>query len=471
MKTLEIELIEKVSEAIAQEFSKLFDSSYKVIVFTGKGNNGSDGLAVARILSGWGYSVSVVTLFDKNQCSKEYKINIERLPSTVKICSATEYKFIPHKKTIFIDSIFGTGVKNGLNLYINELFELLNNSGQVIVSIDLPSGLGNDFENPLENSIKATYTFAIEFPKLSLLLMKNSENTGILKVIKAGIYNTDALTKKINYTFVDQDFINSIKFKRDKFSHKGNYGHALIISGGEGMTGAAVLATAAALRSGCGLVTTHISRQESIVIHSTNPSAIVSIDPSDHFSVSPKDPEKYDSIGVGCGIGKKPDTYSALYELIESYSKPMVIDADAINILASNPELHLKIPKFSIFTPHPGELERLLGDWNTEQEKFEMVKHYCMQTGNYMVVKGAYSQIFTPTGEIYINSTGTPGMAKGGSGDALTGLISGLLARGLNPLDAAIFGVYIHGKAGEAAAAERGIESMNSRDIVDFIKF
>lgn len=471
MKTPEIELIEKVSEAISVEFSKLFDSSYKVIVFTGKGNNGSDGLATARILSGWGYSVSVVNVFEKSLCSKEFNINLERLPSNVKTFNTVDYNLSKEKKTVIIDAIFGTGIKGVVDKKILSIFESINNSGNIVVSIDLPSGLGNDFENSTEYPVNANYTFAIEFPKLSLLLIKNGKFSGKLKVIKAGIYNTEALSKKVNYTFVDPDFIKTIELKRDMFTHKGNYGHTLLICGGEGMTGAAVLATAAALRSGCGLVSIHISKQESSVIHMTNPSAIVSIDPSDHFSISPQNTEKYDSIGVGCGIGKRPDTFNALYELIESYNKPMVIDADAINILSSNSDLHHKIPKNSIFTPHPGELERFLGDWKTEQEKFEMVKNYCIQSGNYMVVKGAYSQIFTPKGDVYINSTGTPGMAKGGSGDALSGLISGLLARGLNPLDAAIFGVYIHGKAGEEAAEKKGIESMNSRDIIDYIKF
>lgn len=471
MKTTEIELIEMVSEAISSEFSKLFDNSYKVIIFCGKGNNGSDGLATARILSYMGYDVTVVTLFDKSKCTREFNINFDRLPSSVEIFKSTDYKLDANEEFVIIDAIFGSGIKGEIPNEISNIFDIINQSSAKVVSIDLPSGLGTEFSNSANKQISADYTFAIEVPKLSLLLNQNSARTGRLIVINAGIKQYLNEINKDYYTFIDQELINKIKFNREIFSHKGNFGHALLVCGGEGMTGAAVLATSGALRSGCGLVTIHISKHESSVIHITNPSAIISLDPEDHFSNPPSNLQKYSSIGVGCGIGKRPETYVALLKMIESYDKPMVLDADALNILAANHDLEFKIPRNSILTPHLKELERLIGSWQTEEERYLKVKQYCLDKGFIVIVKGAYSQIFTPGGKLYINSTGTPGMAKGGSGDVLCGLISGLLARGIRPCEAAIFGVYIHGRAGDRAAIEKGIESMNSRDIIDYIKF
>lgn len=471
MKENESNMIEKVSEAIAHKFSEIWDSTFPVIVFAGKGNNGSDGLAVARILSEWGYSVKVVSIFGKGSGNRENSEFFDNLPADIRVYDPADFKSINSDRAILIDAIFGTGISGELKNSLKFIFHQINTSGNCVVSIDLPSGLSPDFSGSTEEVIKADYTFAVEFPKISLLLEENRKFAGEIVVIKAGILEYERSVQKIDYTYVDSDFAKSLVNKRDRFSHKGMYGHALLICGGEGMAGAAVLATGGALRSGCGLVTTHISRGEANVIHNTNPSAIVSIDQSNHFSTLPENIEKYDSLGVGCGIGKKPETCTALLKLFERYKKPMVIDADAINIVASSPSMQILIPKFSILTPHAAELRRLLGDWRDEYDKYQKIRSYSIQSGNIVVSKGAYTKIFSPDGSLYVNSSGTPALAKAGSGDVLSGLITGLLAKGMRPIDAAILGVYRHGRAGEDAAEERGEESVNSKDVIDFIKF
>lgn len=471
MKTTELDLIEKVSQALAEEFSANFDSSHTVVVYTGKGNNGSDGLGMARILAEWGYNVKIVTLFPKSNCTKENIINFDMLPGNVKVYDQDNLPSLLKEDTIIIDAVFGSGYKGEVTGKLKDIFEIINNSGRSIVSIDIPSGLTASFDKIEGTVIKADFTYCIEFPKLSVLLADNYDYCGELVIIRAGIHNYEFEAQKPIFTYIDENSIKGIIPKRGKFSYKSQFGHALLICGGEGMTGAAVLSTGAALRSGCGLVTVHVSNRESNVIHCTNPCAIVSIDPSTHFSKLPDNISKFSAIGVGCGLGKKPETYSALSSLLDQVSIPIVLDADAINILSASPDLIMKVPKFSIFTPHPGELKRLLGEWSCEKEKYSKAKNFCMQTGNYLVVKGAHTQIYTPEGALYINSSGTPAMSKAGSGDVLTGLITGLLARGLSPLNAAITGVFIHGKAGEVAALEKGVESVNAKDIIDFIRF
>ncbi len=471
MKTAEIDLIEMVSEAIAGEFSKIYDSKYGVNIYTGKGNNGADGLAVARILAGWGYNVRVITLFDKELCTKENQYNLDRQPVNVRISGYSDFNPVRDENSVIIDAIFGSGYKGTMPEYIKYIINSINKSGNKVVSIDIPSGICGGFQQNNDAIIKADITLAVEIPAIALLLAENVQYTGRLIIVDAGIYEHEKALQKVPFDYINGKYVEGFASSREKFAYKNQFGHTLLICGGEGMTGAAVLATGAALRSGCGLVTVHLSKHESNVIHCTNPCAIVSIDPSPFFSSIPENISRYDSIGVGCGLGKKPETFNALHALMDAYDKPMVIDADAINIMASNPALIMKVPKHSVMTPHPGELKRLLGEWSNEADKYEKVRNFSMMTGIIVVVKGAYTQIYAPDGSLYVNSSGTPAMAKAGSGDVLTGLISGLMAKGLPPLKAAIFGVFIHGKAGEGAEACRGTESVNAQDIIDHIRF
>lgn len=270
---------------------------------------------------------------------------------------------------------------------------------------------------------------------------------------------------------------------RDENAHKGDFGHALLIAGSRGMMGAALLATGAALRSGCGLVTVHVPAGERMAVHIAHPSAIVSLDSSDScFSVLPEPASRYSAVGAGPGLGQSEETAAALGSLLERGGR-MVIDADALNIIAFHPHYLKMIPHDSVLTPHIGELRRLLGAamsasfikgfrihgdavWRSEEERTDMVRALAAAAGSVITVKGFHTMVCFPSGRLRYNPTGNPGMAKGGSGDVLTGLLTGLMARGFTSEDAACAGVYLHGLAGDSAAETAGQESMNASDIL-----
>ena len=252
---------------------------------------------------------------------------------------------------------------------------------------------------------------------------------------------------------------------RREDAHKGDFGHALLVCGSCGMAGAAVLATMGALRSGCGLVTVHLPESERMAIHITSPSAMVDSDPGAYFSALPSNLDKYTAVGCGCGLGRHPETEAALQALLEAWHRPMVLDADALNIIAVRPELFESVPDGSILTPHLGELRRMTGGWTSSADMMEKAFRLACRTRSCVVVKGPHSAVIGPDGRVSCNSTGNPGMATGGSGDVLTGLLTGLLASGYPAFDAARLGVWLHGRAGDIAALHYGQNGMNSRDI------
>lgn len=252
---------------------------------------------------------------------------------------------------------------------------------------------------------------------------------------------------------------------RREDAHKGDFGHTLLVCGSCGMAGAAVLATMGALRSGCGLVTVHLPESERMAIHITSPSAMVDSDPGAYFSALPSNLDKYTAVGCGCGLGRHPETEAALQALLGAWHRPMVLDADALNIIAVRPELFESVPDGSILTPHLGELRRLTGEWTSSADMMEKAFRLACRTRSCVVVKGPHSAVIAPDGRVSCNSTGNPGMATGGSGDVLTGLLTGLLASGYPAFDAARLGVWLHGRAGDIAALHYGQNGMNSRDI------
>lgn len=462
-----IDLMERASNAIAEWICNNISKTSPLLFLIGKGNNGGDGLAVARILFHAGYDCSVYLPFEKEQLTSECAVNLERLPSYIE--RVTDIKRISNKH-ILIDSLLGTGVEGTLKEPLLSIIENVNSSPNQVISIDLPSGMISEFGNTYQTIIKADITLTLEFPKLAMLLPEAGEHCGEIITLPIGFSREYIERSPSLYNYITEDYIQSIQLKREKFSHKGTYGHALLICGSKGMAGAATLATGAALRSGCGLVTTHIPYNERFAIQANYPSAMLSLDDEDYFSSVPKDLSKYSAIGIGCGLRQEHQTSEAFKELLAaSYKQPFVIDADALNILADNYHIKQRIPENSILTPHPGELKRLVGEWHNEEEKINLVRRYAANIKSIIIVKGAHTMICLPDGNCYFNSTGNSGMAKGGSGDVLTGYITGLLARGYSSTHAAILGVYVHGLAGDKAAARWGIESMNSKDIIDFL--
>ncbi len=464
-----IDLMERASINIMQWISCNVDKAYPLLFVTGKGNNGGDGLAVARLLYETGYKCFVYIPFEEDDLSEESLINLKRLPGGVIRLKAFDADNIP-EDIIIIDALFGTGVKGKINEALSLLIEKINNSGNPVISIDLPSGMKSEFGNGNQTIVKASSTLTLEYPKLAMLLPEEGEYCGNIHILPIHLHRDYFNSIKTPYHFINTDYIKSILKKREKFAHKGLYGHALLICGSRAMAGAAVLSAGGALRSGCGLVTIHLPEEERGPVYTRFPSAILSLDRGMCFSELPEDLEKYSAIGIGCGLGRTDETQKAVELLLRSINKPIVFDADALNILAANKELQKIIPEKSILTPHPGELKRLIGDWRDEEEKIERVKVLAKETQCVIVVKGAYTMITMPDGNIYFNSTGNSGMAKGGSGDVLTGFITGLLARGYCSTEAAIIGVYFHGLAGDRAAEEFGLEGMSSSDMLNFLK-
>lgn len=462
-----IDLMERAAELVAQAICNEVEQGSEFVFFIGKGNNGGDGLAVARMLSNVGFGCSVVMLYPQKELSEECAENFNRLSDVVEIQNLDNLSI--SEDAIIVDAILGSGVVEEVKEPARSAIGLINSLPNRVIAIDLPSGMHTEFGNNAENIVCADTTLALEFPKLAMMLPEAGDCCGDIKVLPIELSEEYQEQADSPYEYVTEEFIAGLIRPRAKFAHKNSYGHALLVCGSHGMCGAAILAASGALRSGCGLVTAHIPEREAAAMYASSPSAILSLDKHAYFSTLPLEINKYASIGVGCGIGTEDVTGDAIWRMLYAYRKPIVFDADALKIVAERKDIQSLIPAGSVFTPHLGELKCLVGEWSGEEDKLRRVREFASRYDSTVVVKGAHTMICTPDGRCYFNSTGTPGMAKGGSGDVLTGYITGLIARGYSPEEAAVVGVYMHGKAGEKAADYYGEEGMNSSDLADFI--
>jgi NAD(P)H-hydrate epimerase len=469
-----IDLMERASEAIAGWIAANINRQVSLLFVTGKGNNGGDGLAVARILKQKGFNCSVCPVYGRELLSEECRINFDRLPSGIPVIHSLSGI---DGDTVIVDALLGTGVSGTVREPVSKFISQINSLNNKVISVDLPSGMST--EPPAESrsnstesaqTVRADITLALEFPKLAMMLPETGEYAGKIITLPIGLSKSYMEQTESPYYYIDKELINELGRKRLKFGHKNTYGHALLVCGSKNMAGAAILATGGALRSGCGLVSVHIPYEERVALQTVFPAAILSPDKSCVFSEMPADISKYSAIGTGCGLGTHPCTVKVFETLLKSVKTPMVIDADALNILSTNRKLLKHIPANSVLTPHPGELKRLTGEWNSEEDKSRKIMALSSETESVIVVKGAHTAVYLPEGKAYFNSTGNAGMAKGGCGDILTGLITGLLARGYNSFEAAVLGVYFHGLAGDVACEKYGEESMNSNDLLECIK-
>lgn len=474
-----IDLMERASLTFVNWFLQKFQNTARPIsIFCGQGNNGGDGLAIGRLLQQCFYNIEIFICKIGNTPSSDFFKNLQRLPDfqNIQIHEIEKGDDFPNFKSvasanegIIIDAIFGSGLNRKVEGYWGELLEYLNQQNQTIVSVDIPSGVFAD--QPTEGiSIYADYTFSFETPKLAFLFPENEDRIG------AWFFDTIQLNPKFldktesPFFYLEKKYVRGILKTRKKFSHKGTYGHALIIAGGYGKVGAAILATQAALRTGAGLVSTHAPKCAYTLLQTTTPEAMVSIDEHDlYFSKTPN-LEKYNAIGIGCGIGMGAVTASALEDFLKKIKTPIVLDADALNIISQNKKWISDIPNDSILTPHPKEFERLLGKTKNNFERNQLQRNFSQKNQLYIILKGANTCITTPQGHCYFNSTGNPGMATGGSGDVLTGILTSLLAQGYNSLETSILGVYLHGLTGDLALSnEVSQESLLASDLVSNI--
>lgn len=464
-----IDLMERASEAFTDRLLSLFSDS-DFTIFCGKGNNGGDGLAIARILASMNKKVEVYVIEYSAQASADFLINYDRLAKITTVHTISSLKDFPNLKQncVVVDAILGSGVNRPVEGILKDVIQKINQSKLPIISVDIASGLYVSQPIAGDNTIICPdYTLTFEAPKLAFLMPQNLQYVGEWECVPIGLSSKYAQNTITSYFWTDRV---SLK-KRAKFSHKGTFGHALLAVGSYGSIGAAVLSAKACLRSGVGLLTTYIPTCGYPIMQASVPEAMCQTDPAEkELSICPN-LEKYTVIGVGCGLGKSNKTKAFLNAILQQAKSPIVLDADALNIIAEESNLLELIPPKSILTPHPKELQRLIGAWENDFDKLEKVKVFSQQYDCIVLIKGMYTAIVLPNQEIHFNSTGNAGMATGGSGDVLTGMITALIAQGYSSEEAAIIGVFKHGEAGDMAAQERGQMAMLPSDIIEKLRW
>ena len=443
-------------------------------IFCGKGNNGGDGLAIARMLSAKKYPVTVNILESGHKGTEDFQTNLARLhqyPNVDIRFIQTEGNFHELKKDeIIIDAIYGSGLNRGVEGVTAKLIGHINDSGCKIISIDIPSGLFTDHSSTGNSIIKAEHTLSFQCFKPAFLVAENAEYMGEVHILDIGLDQDYYNSIQSPYELVDDTIIHSIYKPRNKFSHKGNFGHALLVAGSFGKMGAAVLSAKSCLRSGVGLLSCHIPRLGYEILQSSVPEAMVMTDFNSSLITKIQDDLKnYEAIGIGPGIGTASETKTMLRDIFETYHNPVVLDADALNIMSLQKDLLKLMPPGSLLTPHPKEFERLFGECKNDFERIERALQHTKQLNCLIVLKGHHTFIATPTGNGYFNNTGNAGMATAGSGDVLTGMITSLLGQGYPSVEAVILGVYLHGFAGDVAANKISEEAMIAGDIIENI--
>ncbi|MDX2002002.1 MAG: NAD(P)H-hydrate dehydratase [Chitinophagales bacterium] len=460
-----IDLMERAGKAFVDWLESEFPNHTLFVIFCGYGNNGGDGYAIARLLLNKGYVVRVFTYKSDRLPSPDCAINAQRLGASIEIIvDAADFPKLA-EDVLIIDALFGTGLSKPIQGIVVDLISYLNQLPNRRIAVDMPSGLMTD--GPSSGVIiKAHRTLAFQLPKLSFLMPDNAAFVGDWSVLDIGLSKT--FIKEVNTPFYYTTAEDIQLKQRAKYSHKGTYGHALIIGGSIGKIGAAVLSTEACLRAGSGLVSCCAPSVGLNVLQTTVPAAMVVMGGENYLTNLPE-LTAFNAIGVGPGMGTHTDTASLLYSLLNAVKVPLVLDADALNMLAVNPNLLELLPKNSILTPHPKEFARLFGETRNGFERLNLLREKSSKYGCIIILKGAHTSISSPEGEVWFNSTGNAGMATGGSGDVLTGIITGLLAQGYLPIEAARIGVYLHGLAGDLAAKETSMEAMIASDIIAYL--
>jgi hydroxyethylthiazole kinase-like uncharacterized protein yjeF len=466
------DLMEHAATKCADWISEHFPEKDRIIhIFCGTGNNGGDGLVIARKLVRNHYQVKTYVVNFNEKRSDDFSLNFNRLLEMNHVINDLNEGFsFPEidTKDLIIDAIFGIGLTRAPEGFVKEIIQKINGVKAKIISIDFPSGLfAESAVTDKESVIKAFYTLTFQQPKLAFLLPDNEIFSENFQVLDIGLDKNFITSLSTNYFTIDQDFVQNIYRPRKKFSHKGSFGHSLVIGGSYGKIGAMVLASKAALKAGSGLVTAYIPKCGYEILQTSNPEIMVEVEEEDHlqyfnFKVNPT------VIGIGMGLGMKSKTQQGLEFFLKENKKKLVIDADALNILSKNREYLNYLPGHSVLTPHPKEFERLVGRWKNDFEKLEKLLQFSLKYDSIVILKGAYTAI-TFQHKIYFNTSGNPALATAGSGDVLAGIITGLIAQNYTPLEASILGVYLHGKTADLALPDLGHESFIATSILDYL--
>ena len=465
-----IDLMERAARAFCDWFCVRIDATKKVGVVCGTGNNGGDGMAIARMLQEWGYPVKVWIVRGGISESADFKTNEDRLPGNVEKANILESNggFSFSGSDVLVDAVFGSGLSRPPTGLYARVISAINEAEALKIAVDIPSGLMADSPSspPI---VKADYTISFQLPKLAFMLPECYPFTGDWRIVDIGLDKRFIRDTATPYYYTRLKDVRKILRPRSKFDHKGTFGHALLIAGSYGKMGAAVLAARAALRAGLGLLTVHAPEKGYDIMQISVPEAMTVIDEDAFIFSSPPELKKYDTLGIGPGLGQDTRTASALMRTLESFRRPVVLDADALNLLSGDRKMLELVPPGSILTPHPREFQRLAGNWKNDFERLEMQRQLAVSLKATIVLKGAHTSVANEQGNVYFNSSGNPGMATGGTGDVLTGILTGLLAQNYSPVEAAVSGVFLHGLAADIAVSELGMASLIASDLTRFV--
>lgn len=472
-----LNLMERAAKALTRAIEQEWSNRTPVVVFAGPGNNGGDALAVARLLSEDGYGVSVFLFNVHNKLSADCATNKKRLIEGKRVKQFTEVtvNFDPPQLEagmLVVDGLFGSGLNKPLAGGFAAMVKYINQSAAKIVSIDLPSGLMSEDNsyNISANIIRADLTLTLQQKKLSMMMADNQQYLGRIKVLDIRLSPEFIQRTESRCSILEEKDIRQLLKPRGDFAHKGSMGTALLIAGSYGMSGASVLATRACLRTGVGKVITHTPKRNYEIMQISVPEAVLQMDTEETIFSEPVDTEDYHAMGIGPGLGTSEATAIALIAQLRRCTCPVVVDADALNILASHRAWMQQLPKNLIFTPHPRELDRLAGITSSNcTERLFKACELADRLHGYILLKGHFSALCHPDGKVEFCSTGNSGMATAGSGDVLTGIITALLARGYKQADAARIGMYLHGLAGDLAVKDLGKESLIASDLIDYL--
>ncbi|WP_373707415.1 NAD(P)H-hydrate dehydratase [Kaistella sp.] len=465
-----VQLMENAANSCANWLEENYNVHHPIIIFCGTGNNGGDGFAIARLLYHKGFDINIFANPNSNY-SENALINFQRCKDITGIDIlgfGTLDQYVFKENSIIIDALFGIGLNRIIEGETADVISFLNESKLPKVSIDIPSGLMAD-EIIAENAVifKADHTLTFQTWKKSMLHPEAGIFCGAIHVLDIALSEEFYVNEITNNNVIDDILISEIYKPRKEFSHKGTYGKTNIVAGSFGKIGAAVLATKATLKSGSG-ITFILAPKCGYEILQTNCPEAMFVSGGEN-EVTNFDFEESAVIGIGPGLGTDPETESSFLQFLKTYKKPFVVDADALNIISKNPTALNQIPKHSIITPHPKEFERLFGKTENSFERLHLAIKKAKELQIYIVLKDHHTQVITPENQVFYNITGNSGMAKGGSGDALLGIITSLLAQNYSPKYASIFGVWLHGKAGDFAAEKFSKEAMLPSDLIEEI--
>lgn len=467
-----VDLMERASAAFVDQLLTIYPAQKNFTVVCGPGNNGGDGLVVARLLYEQNKEVRVIFIKFTEHTSDDFQINEKRLSSlgvTIELVRDVDHFQIKDKSSIIIDAIFGTGLSRPAEALPGAVISKINTLENKVIALDMPSGLFADAneENPMTHVINADVTISFQAPKLCFMLPETARFIGEWFVIDIGLSSTFIDSLPSNYSLFTRSNASVMIRSRDPFAHKGNFGHALLIAGSIGKIGAAVLSSRACLRTGVGLLTVNVPKCGYEIIQEAVPEAIAEPSMGIEYISGDIDASAYNSIGLGPGISKEKETESFISALLEKTTCPLVLDADGLNLLAKNQRWFEHLEGKTILTPHPKEFDRLFGPSESTFQRIQKQREASKKYNIIIVLKGHHTSVSNAEGAVYFNTTGNPGMATAGSGDVLTGIILALTCQGYSLFNAARLGVFLHGLAGDLALGKQSVETMIASDIID----